>query len=148
VWIVGQRGEVLHFDGQSLSEVDVGAADDVISLWGSGGHMLAVGGRGSGQLSRFDGTSWKTVVLAGLPGLNGVWTRDGRTFHVAGTEGTLATVAFDDLTHPDALTIQRTRDFHCMFGVEGWLFSVGGTLASASGPFKGIAYQRQLAAGE
>jgi hypothetical protein len=142
VWIVGQRGAVLHWDGEALAEVLVGASDDIVSLWGAAGHILAVGGRGNAQLSTFDGTSWKTTV-EGLPGLNGVWTGDGITFHVAGADGTLLDVDFASRRW-ERTAIQTGDDFHSVFGVDGTLFAVGGSLGSLSPPYRGLAYRRAL----
>jgi len=149
VYVVGQRGVVLHWDGAAWTELLVGANDDLVSIWGTApDRIVAVGGRGNGIVARWDGTEWTSQFLTPLPGLNGVWTRDGQTIHVAGVRGTLGTLDFDTLEFTD-MTANDLRDFHSLFGVGGRVTAVGGNLATGlAGPYRGIAYWRELSADE
>jgi hypothetical protein len=142
VYAVGQRGVVLHFDGASWSELGVGTSDDLIALWGVPPSRLAiVGGRGSGVIATFDGTQWKTAQLAPLPGLNGVWMGDADTIHVAGIQGTLATVDFDTLAvEPSYQPLKLT--FHALHGAGNRLLAVGGNLDTTRPPYLGLARER------
>jgi hypothetical protein len=145
VYIVGQRGAVLRWDGQELTELHVGAAEDLISIWGTGpDRIVAVGGRNNGIVSRYDGTEWTTESLAPLPGLNGVWMRSDHTVHIGGARGTLAILDFDSL-HVQDTTVDQSVDFHALFGDQGGVLrAVGGNFMSVSGPYQGIAYRRVL----
>lgn len=150
VWVVGQRGVVLHFDGLVWTEEFVGASDDLIAVWGTGpDHVVMVGGRSNGIVVTWDGTSFVTSNLAPLPGLNGVWLDDERMFHVAGVEGTLATIETPSLVwHDDTLPLTRLA-YHSITGdASGRLWAVGGSLSSVSAPFIGIASTRPRAASE
>jgi hypothetical protein len=146
VFVVGQRGVVLRFDGASWREELVGASDDLIAVWGTDAqHVFAVGGRGNGIVSRFDGTTWLTRSLAPLPGLNGVFSRSPGVVHAVGITGTIARIDGDSLEVLEETPWDTLLDLHALFGVEDTLYAVGGSLASSKAPFEGIALKRQLA---
>ncbi|MBX7193367.1 MAG: hypothetical protein K1X94_15035 [Sandaracinaceae bacterium] len=150
VWVVGQRGAVVHYDGSAWTEELVGASDDLIAVWGTGpDHVVMVGGRSNAIVVTWDGTSFVSSNLAPLPGLNGVWMDNDRVFHVAGTEGTLATIESSGLVwHDDAVPATRLA-YHSITGdSSGRLWSVGGSLSSVTAPFVGIASTRPRAASE
>lgn len=146
VYMVGQNGAVLHWDGATLTEELVGASDDLIALWGTGpDEIVAVGGRSNGIVSVFDGTEWRTENLSPLPGLNGVWMRTPGVAHIAGARGTLATLDTTTFTVTVAAEVITPNDFHAVFGDgAGTIFGVGGNLFSVAGPFEGLALQRSL----
>lgn len=145
VYVVGQRGTVLHRDETGWKEELVGASDDLISVWGTDpSHVYAVGGRGNGIVSRFDGKEWRTESLAPLPGLNGVFTRAPGVVHAVGITGTIAVIDGDSLAVVKTETWETTLDLHATFGVDGRLFAVGGSLASTKPPHEGLALTREL----
>ena len=145
VYAVGQRGAVIHYDGAVWSEELVGASDDLVSLWGTGPDLIvAVGGRAAGIVSVWDGEEWETRSLAPLPGLNGVWTDSATEFRVVGTLGTLLT--FDPTTFDYVEESAPTADeFHAVFSAAGErAVAVGGNLQALEGPYRGIAFERDL----
>jgi len=149
VWLVGQRGAVLHWDGSALTEHLVGINDDLIALWGTGpDNVVIVGGRGNGVVAAWDGSTWRSSPLAPLPGLNGVWMRNDGVAHVVGIRGTTAVIdvaTLDYVEHPTDTLL----DLHAVFSTgNGPLISVGGSLASPSAPFRGVAVSRPLLADE
>lgn len=149
VYAVGQRGTLVHWDGSAWSEIETGASEDLISLWGTGpDRIVAIGGRNNGQAVIYDGTSWRQESLAPLAGLNGVWMRTPNVAHICGAQGTVATLNLDTLEY----TIEESDTFlslHGMFGTsDGQLFSVGGSLLSFQPPLKGVALTRPLVEGE
>ncbi len=146
VYVVGQNGVLMHWDGVGpWQESGTGTGEDLIAIWGSdASHVLAVGGRGNGVVSRWDGSSWSTVNLSPMPGLNGVFMRNETTVHVVGVEGTLAVLDFETLEPRDDSVATRL-DFHAIFGDSaGRLHAVGGNFTQPMGPFEGIAYTRQM----
>jgi hypothetical protein len=150
VYVVGQSGVVLHYDGVSWKELFVGASADLISVWGTGrDNVIAVGGRAEAVVSRFDGTNWQTQTYPELPGINGVWLRSPTHVHLALTTGKLGTL---DLPTLEISTRQWPTDidFHALFATtDGTLTVVGGDfVAYPLGPFQGIALQRKLEADE
>lgn len=145
VYIVGQRGAVLHFDGTALTELAVGTAEDLISLWGTGPDRIAiVGGRNNGVVVTFDGQQWRSQSLAPLPGLNGVWMRDPQTIHIAGQRGTVATLDFDAL-EPARSALDTMHDLHAIWaGDDARATTVGGNLNFIAGPYEGVLFERTL----
>jgi len=142
VYIVGQRGVMLHWNGSELAEVETGTDEDLISLWGTGpDRIAAVGGRTNGVVARYDGTSWTTTALDLAPGLNGVWMGDPDTIHVAGNMATLLTLDFETLEERE-YDINTALDFHAIFGgANGNISAVGGNFRAPNGPFQGIVIQ-------
>ena len=144
VYVVGQRGVVLHRTQGQWREELVGASDDLVSLWGANGVVIAVGGRSNGIVSKWDGTTWTTQNLAPLAGFNGVWTRDGKTAWVVGVEGTIARLNLTTL-EPTRERSGTFDDLHNCFGIGSTLFAVGGNLQSANPPtYRGVAIFRPL----
>ncbi|MFB6264140.1 MAG: WD40/YVTN/BNR-like repeat-containing protein [Bradymonadaceae bacterium] len=146
VYIVGQRGAVLHWDGQELTEQFVGSSKDMISVWGSGPDDVSIiGGRAGAVLAHWDGSEWTAHDVPGLPGANGIWMPREGVAWVAGNAGRLARVRIQK----DGLSVRRapyrTRlDFHAIFGFSGrQLYSVGGSLSRTENP-TGIAITRSL----
>ncbi len=149
VYIVGDAGTLLRWDGDRLTQIDSGTVRDLISLWGTGpDRIAAVGGRGNGVIVTYDGTEWRSRELAPLPGLNGVWMGDDDVVHAVGEECTLVTLDFEsgevtDDSCDDRLTV------HAVFGDdERMLTAVGGNLALFDGFYRGLALRRARGADE
>ena len=142
VYIVGQRGAVLHWDGAELGELLVGTSQDLISLWGTGSdNIVIVGGRSNGVVAHYDGAEWTTQSVAPAPGLNGVWMKEPGVAWVAGNNGTLGRLDVDRLTlETDA--VSTNLDVHAVFGVGGERFAVGGNFQVPQGPYEGVAVHR------
>lgn len=149
VYIVGQRGALLHWNGESLEELLLDTSEDLISVWGTGpDRVAAVGGRNNGVLAVWDGATWRVESLAPLAGLNGVWMRHPDTVHVVGKRGTLATVDLTTLARQRA-TPPTTLDFHAVWGgADGTVTAVGGNLDFLAGPHHGTLYERRLSDAE
>lgn len=144
VRVVGQDGAIIHFDGAGWKDEVSGAKDDLISLWGNGpNHIVAVGGRGNGLVSIWDGAAWTTTSLSPLPGLNGVWMDADGTTWVGGGMGTLGELDVEQVELLPA-EVDSTLDFHSVFGSGERLYAVGGNLATgaSTGRFKGVAVHR------
>jgi len=144
-YVVGQRGAVLHFDGETWSEELVGASDDLVSIWGTGpDNLVAVGGRANGIISIWNGSEWRTESLAPIPGLNGIWMQEPGVVHAVGTFGTLLEIQLDGLEVTES-SLATALDFHAVFSATGeTLVAVGGNLTIPGATFEGIAFQRGL----
>ena len=144
VYIVGQKGAVLHWDGTDMTELHVGASGDLISLWGTGpDHIVMVGGRSHAIIVQYDGVEWTTTDIGEFPGINGVWTDNKETFHIAANEGIVAEFQASTLKYIVAQELETNLVFHAVFGgSDGFLYSVGGSLMFPNGPFEGIAIQK------
>lgn len=149
VYIVGQNGIVLHYDGATWTEEFPGVSGDLISLWGTGpDRIVAVGGRGSGVASVWNGTEWQPLNLAPLPGLNGVWMNHDGVAYAVGVEGITITLNSETLEYNDAFVMLPDTgqvDFHAVFSADGKrLVGVGGNLLAVAPPFAGVAYQATI----
>lgn len=144
-YVVGQRGAVLHWDGQVWTEELVGASDDLVSMWGTGpDNLVAVGGRANGIISIWNGSEWRTESLAPIPGLNGIWMQEPGVVHAVGTFGTLLEIELDSLEVSES-SLSTGLDFHAVFSATGTtLVAVGGNLTVPGSTFEGIAFQRDL----
>lgn len=150
VYIVGQNGGVLHWNGSALEELHVGANVDLIAVWGTGPDRVAiVGGRNNGVVALWNGTEWRTLELAPIGGLNGVWMR-GQTVHAVGLFGTAATIDFASGTATDVVVdTEGDVDLHAVHGSPGGILTaVGGNFISPNGPYKGAVAVRPLLSSE
>lgn len=143
VWVVGMKGVIIAELGEGWSQQVVSPhgesppnAEDLISLWGSQGEVVAVGGRSNGVIARWDGVSWRSQTIAGLPGLNGVWVDQAGVGHAVGVRGSAVTIA------PGSFEVERQRTYVTMVlhaiwsdGLARW--AVGGTLDN-SPPWEGL----------
>lgn len=144
VYVVGQSGGCLHYDGKTWSELGLGTSEDLISVWGTGPDRVAiVGGRSSGVLVTWDGQESKTTSLAPLPGLNGVWMGEDDVIHVAGIQGTLAEVDFKSAEVLRA-EVDTRLVLHAIHGSGERILTVGGNLGSSVPPYLSVAFERAL----
>jgi hypothetical protein len=149
VYIVGQNGAVLHWDGESLVELHVGVGEDLIDVWGTGPDRVAViGGRKNGAGALWDGAGWRVLDLAHFPGLNGVWLRRD-IVHVVGSNGTAGVI---DFTTGEAtrVSIDTPVYLHAIHGSpDGTVTAVGGNFFTGkNGPFDGEVLTRPLLTSE
>lgn len=145
VYIVGQNGAVLHWDGQALQEELAGTGRDLISLWGTGpDNIVVVGGRGNGVVTHWDGSKWTATSLAPLPGVNGVWMQEPERAWIAMETGKVGSVDLSG-SEPtvDSTQLDTQMSVHAVFGLESMgLYAVGGSLRSPRPPYRGLAYHR------
>jgi hypothetical protein len=143
VFAVGDNGYVVHYDGVEWTEQFSGTTSDLISLWGRGpDEILAVGGRSTGTVARWDGAGWMATPQGELPGLNGIFMDDDGVATVVGSLGTAARVAAGGST----LEVEPTGtqlSLHAVFGPPGdeYLYAVGGSLDMAP-PYVGVVLTR------
>jgi len=147
VYVVGDAGIVLHWDGAAFEELFVGATDDLVAVWGLGpDFVVAVGGRGNGIVSFWNGETWRSEIVSPLPGLNGVWMRSPDEVHIAGLRGTLAVFDPETFTFEEP-PITTALDYHALHGNGSTLYAVGGNLTFPAEPV-GVAFLRDLEAPE
>lgn len=131
VWAVGQYGLIVSNDGSGFVQQPTGpvAAEDFVSLWGTGtGDLIAVGGRSAGLLSTYDGAGgWDTVRPERVQGLNAVTFLEPDHAVIGGVGGWVGTVT------PSTGEVVReepydSRDIHALWtDGQGRTYGVGGT---------------------
>gem|GEM_PF-598217 len=143
VWVVGMKGVIIADLGEGWAQQTVSPngdappnAEDLISLWGSQGEVVAVGGRSNGVVARWDGRSWRAQTISGLPGLNGVWVDPRGVAHAVGVRGSAVTIP------PGSFEVERQRTYetyvlHAIWSDDVSRWAVGGTLDNAP-PWEGV----------
>jgi hypothetical protein len=141
---VGENGLIIELRDGAWTQVPAGAAadDDFVSLWGtSEDNIVAVGGRTSARVARYDGTSWTTTLIADVPGLNGVFMAEPGEAIVGGTNGFVG--RFDLAS--GMLVGESSGTNQCLHAVwgngVGSYYAVGGRFNE---PYAGIALVRQI----
>lgn len=121
VWAVGDRGTVIHWNGQSFEDRSPGSLRDLRGIWGSGPNDVFVAGDGR-ELQRWDGRAWQPLrnpgVLNGHHGLSGtasddVWVNGGweELFHWNGVQFAGAFHAGYELRPQASWSYERHRAF-------------------------------------
>lgn len=152
VWIVGDRGKAIHWDGrsyapQTLKRADLAPGEPADRLFTVSGRasndVFAVGGN---LVFHFDGTAWTPIQEPALPPLIGVSALPGEDTLVVGYEGAirrLSSSAWFGENITEALPSGRVPDFHAVALLGGGrAFAVGGEILKLDLPRKGaIAYR-------
>ena len=88
LWVVGDAGLVLHFDGAAWTEQSAGTSATLRSVFAiSTSDMWACGD--DGVLLHSDGSSWSAVTSGTTKTLHSVWAAHATHVYVAGDQGTL-----------------------------------------------------------
>jgi len=144
VWIVGDAGAALHYDGLVWTAIPDPAGVDLISVWGSASEgVIAVGGRANARVVRWIDDAWVGQV-AGEPGLNGVWVDPEGGATLVGLQGSIHALArLDRATSSPGFDLEpepsgTSMVLHAVFGFAGGpRYAVGGSLLMAP-PFVGV----------
>ena len=130
LWIVGDRGTALHWNGTALTatptdaDVDTSTAP-LLTVDVQGPTPVAVGGAGSALLLEWDGAAWRDASPAFTPPLNGVCS-NGSTSWAVGAQGA---VVGSGSGWTDALEAETFLDYHsCAVDPDGGLWAVGGQI--------------------
>jgi hypothetical protein len=116
VFAVGQDaatneiGGILHYDGNSWSEMTIPGSGALHSVWGSSGSdVFAVGP--SGRILHYDGTSWSEMTSPTSESLEGVWGSSSSDVFAVGFGGTIFHMgAHEPDTTPPAVLYTNPAD--------------------------------------
>jgi hypothetical protein len=138
LWIVGDHGVALHWDGVALvrvatdTDVDTSTAP-LLTVHTGGEFPIAVGGLGNGVVLEYQDGAWHDATPQFQPGLNGVCASSTKAWSV-GLSGSRAARADDGSWSTDAdsdLLPVTVQDWHgCAIDADGGLWMVGGAIAS------------------
>lgn len=136
VYVVGDGGVILHYDGSTWNRMDSGTTARLLTVRGrSATDIYAVGGILSEVMLHYDGNRWSEVDAGDGPGLMGVWTAAGAPVVAAGFTG------FTVLGDADSWRAQPSLTSLCLHAVWGdgrGNYALGGGNLVATGPRTGI----------
>lgn len=141
VFIVGDSGLALHYDGNTWTKVDTGVpGQPLFTVTGrSADDVYAIGGLGFATLAHWDGSAWSEVDLpAAVPEvIQGIWTAPGEALYIAGWNGFTASLDIDGTW--DVQETPSDLAYHAIFGDgDGALWAVGGDIYSLLIDHQGI----------
>ncbi len=154
VWLVGEHGAVVHYDGDTVTTPFRGTAEDTFyTVWAGGGEVWAAGdgvGGGGSRVAHFDGKAWSTDYAITATRIHALWGASPRDVWAAVDDGTTGHVARWDgarWTHYAVVTDEALGDLPAgtflrdVWGAEDDLFpwAVGdkGTIARPSPKYDG-----------
>jgi hypothetical protein len=131
VWMVGQGGRALFWDGRAFQAPATGTSLPLMGVHGtSADDVLAVGGVAGGVLLAWDGAAWRDETPRGTPQMTGVWAQDATLAYAAGFNGHIYRRRDGEWADLRATT-GTYQSFHAIWVDEtGGLWAVGGRLAA------------------
>lgn len=131
VWMVGQQGRALLWNGSELEQHDTGSALPLMGVHGTRpDQVFAVGGVADGVLFRWDGSTWTNETPAATPQMIGVWSVDAETTYAAGFNGRIFRRSAGGQWAELPEMLPTFQDLHAIWVDElGHIWSVGGRLA-------------------
>lgn len=138
IWLVGNGGLALHWDGTAFTDVATDTDLDtrntpLLTVDAAGAVPVAVGGQGNAVLLEWEDGAWRDHSPDFQPGINGVCAGAGQLWAV-GQAGSRSVRGSDGTWVPDldqgvgALT---PEDWHgCLIDQEGALWTAGGRISS------------------
>jgi hypothetical protein len=130
VWMVGQRGRVLFWDGSAITDERAPTNLPLIAIHGvDEAQVYAVGGVADGVVLRREGSSWINETPEGMQQMNGVWALANGDVYTAGFNGHIWRKhggVWAEFEAPPTF-----QDFHAIWvDPEGGIWAAGGRLAS------------------
>ncbi|MDD3814611.1 MAG: hypothetical protein PHZ02_08190 [Desulfocapsaceae bacterium] len=88
VFVVGDNGTILHYDGTSVSAMESNTLQDLSAVYAAANTNWACATGGAGGMFYFDGTTWQAGTNSSTEWMNDMWG-DGETVFAVGTGGTI-----------------------------------------------------------
>jgi hypothetical protein len=130
VFAVGSSGTILHYDGNSWSEMESTVTNNLWGVWGSSGSNVFAVGEG-GIIIHYDGSNWSEIESGTSKWLNGIWGSSGINVFAVGYSGTI--LHYDGSTW-SAVSSGTTEDLYDVWGSSGSdVFAVGDTVLHYDG---------------
>lgn len=88
LYVCGDSGKILQYDGTSWSEMPSGVAIALSAIWGtSSNNIFAVGQNGT--IVSYNGTAWNTMPSGTSSHLNAIWGSSADSIFAVGNTGTV-----------------------------------------------------------
>ena len=123
IYAVGDSGTILHFDGDTWSELESGTTAGLYGVWGSSPtDVYAVGE--TGTVLHYDGIAWSEMATGTTAGLLGVWGSSATDVYAVGETGTI--LHYDGVSW-SAVESGTDVDLYGVWGSSGTnVYAVGG----------------------
>ena len=122
IYVVGDKGTILHYDGTKWSPMDSSTRNHLLSVWGSSDtDVYAVGKKGT--ILHYDGSEWSSIESPAKKHLHSVWGSSAVDVYAVGDKGLI--VHYDG---PDwSIVKPRTTEKHLygVWGISSEAFAVG-----------------------
>lgn len=131
IYVCGELGLMLRYDGASWSQVDAATARRLFTVHGNDSLVAAVGGVQSGVLVEGGGASFASAAPAGLLQMNGIFVPETGQAVAVGREGAVA-LRTDSGWQPEntGLDLNVLWDYHAAWiDGSGDIWAVGGNIA-------------------
>ena len=117
VYVVGDSGVVLRFDGGRWSPVVVPVPNTrrLRAVWGTSASDVFIAGD-AGTILRYDGARWNPQTVPTTRDLRALWGRSPTEIYAAGDSGTV--LRFDGRSWR-TLSTPATRIIYALFGIGG-----------------------------
>lgn len=140
VFIVGDSGLTLHYDGTDWNHVNSGITGVTLFtvIGRTANDVYAVGGFGAPALIHWDGTAWEEieVPLTAPSIIQGIWTAPGEAVYLGGQNGFFASYENGEWTEEEPVTNQV---YHAVWGDgAGSIWASGGNIVSFSPDYDGV----------
>ncbi|OQY60674.1 MAG: hypothetical protein B6245_00005, partial [Desulfobacteraceae bacterium 4572_88] len=117
VFVVGEKGTILHYDGIEWTTAHTGGTKEhFYDVWGCSADSVFVVGE-KGTVLHYDGTDWTSMSLGKSVKLYGIWGSSCDNVFVAGEKG--AIYHYDGIEWTTAYTGTSREHFYDVWGCSG-----------------------------
>jgi hypothetical protein len=125
VFVAGDSGTVLHWNGAAWSRMATGTTAGLRRVWGSSGSNVYVSGE-NGTLLHYDGSAWSRVAVPTAEALERIWGSSAGDVYVGGAHATL--LHYDGAAWSRvAIPVDPTYTVHAVWGTSASNVYVAGS---------------------
>ncbi|KPA17730.1 hypothetical protein MHK_002052, partial [Candidatus Magnetomorum sp. HK-1] len=88
VYVVGNDGYIIHYDGTDWSIIESGSGISLYGVWGTNENNIYVVGQ-SGTINQYNGTSWSSVNSGTSQNLRCIWALNNKDMYIVGDSSTM-----------------------------------------------------------
>jgi hypothetical protein len=122
VYVVGDSGLIIHYDGSTWSEMNSGTTNDLWGVWGiSEMNIFTVGHQGT--ILHYNGSMWYTMNSNTTENLYGIWGSSESDIFAVGYSGTILHYNGSAWTEMNSTTSESLLDIWGRLGMD--VFAVG-----------------------
>jgi hypothetical protein len=130
VWVCGERGTILRYDGTTWTQIPSATARTLFTIYGNDTRVVAVGGRTTGVIVELINGTFRDVSPPGVLQMSGVFVPPMGEALTVGLDGQVALGESNAFRIDDTgITFNLNVGYHGAWGdPQGGLWGVGGNL--------------------